>query len=160
MEELDLWAISEWVWTGKEVSEKDKQKVQEDGKKAKQAAQAVKKNQSHNHDVALFLSKILKRYYNNDKIISVLFAMIKDIDAYINELYTIFFPFINWKKIENISDYIEYLKENNVDKDYINLIILIIEEERIGWEKLWKSLKSNNANVSYSEFIKSIKDSY
>ena len=160
MEELDLWAISEWVWTGKEVSEKDKQKVQEDSKKAKQAAQAVKKNQSHNHDVALFLSKILKRYYNNDKIISVLFAMIKDIDAYINELYTIFFPFINWKKIENISDYIEYLKENNVDKDYINLIILIIEEERIGWEKLWKSLKSNNANVSYSEFIKSIKDSY
>ena len=160
MEQLDLWTISEWVWNGKEVSEKDKQKVQEDSKKAKQAAQAVKKNQSHNHDIALFLSKILKRYYNNDKIISILFAMIKDIDTYIDKLYKIFFPFITWKKIENISDYIEYLKENAIEKDYIDLIILVVEEEKIWWEKLWKSLKSNNANVSYSEFIQSIKDSY
>jgi len=160
MEELDFWSLAEWVWTWKEVSEKDRQKVQEDGKKAQQAAQAVKKNQKHNHDIALFLSKVLKRYYNNDDIVSVLFAMIKNIDEYINHLYIIFSPFLNNKTIKNISDYIDYLKENNISKEYINLIILVMEEEKIWWNKFWKSLKSGNSEISYSDFIKEIKDNF
>jgi hypothetical protein len=90
-----LWEWLDVGWAPREdvnkVTEEDRKRVQEDGQKAKQAAQQIKKDKKINNDLADFLWQLLKNI-NNEKIISW--------------IYNVFF------KVKNPKTDITYLRKN------------------------------------------------
>ncbi len=99
MGDFDMWGwLGEWLdiwWAPREdvnkVSEEDRKRVQEDGQKAKQASQQIKKDKKTNNDIANFLWYLLKNL-SNDKIVSW--------------IYNVFF------KVKNPKTDITYLRKN------------------------------------------------
>jgi len=156
-ENLDLWALQEWVWQGAEVSEEEKQKVAEQWAAARQAHWQVVASQVKNQKFALFLSKVLKRYFSNEKILELLFFLLHDLEKNETDIKNIFTPFVEWNWFQKVWDYVEYVKNNNL-KQHKYLILEIIEFEKLGWDILWDSLKTWKSKVSYEDFKKQILD--
>ena len=70
-EDFNLWEIAEAGSSNQEkVSEEDKRRVAEDRKKAQTAHKQTKKQQKKDGDLAIFLSKVLWRYYHNSDIVN------------------------------------------------------------------------------------------
>ena len=157
-EELNLWALDEWWASWKEVSEEEKKKVAEDGKRAQQAHKQVKDMQIKNTEFALFLSRVLKRYYNNEIIVNLLYELLHNLEKNEEIIKIIFAPFVLESGFSKISDYVDYLKEN---KNTWNeeLIFEVIEHEKLWWETLWHNLKNWKTEISYKDFKKQILDS-
>jgi len=156
-ESLDFGSLAEWL-SGWEVTEEAKKKVAEDGKAAAQAHQQVKKDQKKNAVFALLLSKILQRYYSNEKIIDFLYSFLKEVKKNEKYLEILFLPFIEKsKKFHSIEEFVDYLRDN---LDYIdpNIVFEIMEFEKIWWEKLWNNVKNGKADISYKDFKKQILD--
>jgi len=163
-EELNLASLDEQS-SSQEVSEKDKQKVTENSKKAKQIRKKIKDSQLRWKEIALFLAKILWRYYDNWFIINTVHSFLENIDKEYNNLVIIFTPFLEDKRqIEKINDYINYTKNNikKIDDNHIDLIVSLIESEKLSWEQLkgeqlWGSLKKDDFGISYEKFINELK---
>lgn len=159
-EEFNLWEISEnWNSNQEKVSEEDKKRVAEDWKKAKAAHQQVKKQQKKNNDLAIFLAKVLWRYYNNSAIINHIHWMLNNIKKTEKLLYNIFSPFVLDQDVpEKISSYVASIKSNSkkIEAEEVELIWNIIEAEKLGWDVFWKNLKSWKTEVSYKDFKKQI----
>ncbi len=155
-EDLNLSSLDEQnEW--KEFSEEDKEQVKEDGKKAKQARKKIQNSQIKWKEIAIFLSKILWRYYDNWIIINIIHSFLINIEKEQKNLIFIFDPFIEENhNFHKINDYIIYIKENikKLKKDHINLIINIIEFEKLWWELFWETLKKDEVN--YTNFIKEL----
>ncbi len=160
IEDFNLWEISEnWNSNQEKVSEEDKKQVAEDWKKAKAVHQQVKKQQKKNNDLAVFLSKILWRYYNNPKIINHIHWMLNNIKKTEKLLYNIFSPFVLDQDVpDKISSYVALIKSNfkKIEDEEVELIWDIIEAEKLGWEVFWKNLKSDKSEISYEDFKKQI----
>ena len=67
-------------------------------------------------------------------------------------------------EINKINDYINYVKNNikKIDDNHIDLIVSLIEVEKLSWEQLkgeqlWNSLKKDNSGISYEKFINELK---
>lgn len=157
VEELNLWVMDEQNnW--KEVSEKDKQKVQEDSKKAKQVKKQIKDTQIKWKEIALFLSKVLWRYYDNWFIINIIHNFLTNIEKEYNHLVIIFSPFLdNNNKFKKTNDYIRYIKDNikSLNSNHIELIVAIVEFEKLWWKEFWNILKKKE--YDYNEFTKELK---
>lgn len=156
VEELNLWWLDE-SWESKEVSEKEQQKASEDSKWAGQARKQIQDSKQKTMKIALFLSKILGKYYNNAEIINIMHNFLEDIETQEHNLYFIFAPFL-WlgeDKFEKINDYVVYLQKNieKIEKTHINLVLLLIEIEKLGWEEFWKNLKNTK---NYTSFLQEI----
>ena len=159
MEELRLDDLGENEW-GKEVSEEEKKKASEDSKWAAQARKQIQKQQAHNYKFAVFLSKVLERYYMDVKIIDYLYKLLPHLEENEQFIIDIFLPFVNSNKFVSISDYVDYLKKKKVDfKDFKkDLVFQVIEFEKLGGDELWKSLKKGYSTISYEDFKKEILD--
>jgi len=159
-EDFNLWEISEnWNSNKEKISEEDKKQVAEDGKRAKAAHQQVRKQQKKNNDLAVFLSKVLWRYYNNSHIINHIHWMLNDINKTEKLLYNIFSPFVLDQDVpEKISSYVALIKSNSkkLGDEEVGLIWNIIEAEKLGWEIFWKNLKSGRSEISYRDFKRQI----
>jgi len=163
-EELNLVSLDDQN-SSQEVSEKDKQNVSEDSKKAQKVQKQIKKSQIKWKEMALFLAKILWRYYDNWSIINIVHSFLENIDKEYNNLVIIFSPFLEDKReINKINDYINYVKNNikKIDDNHIDLIVSLIEVEKLSWEQLkgeqlWNSLKKDNSGISYEKFINELK---
>jgi len=99
MGDFEMWW---WLWDGldiwwapredvNKVTEEDRKHIQEDGQKAKQVGQQIKKDKKINNDMANFLWYLLKSL-NNDKIVGW--------------IYNVFF------KVKNPKTDITYLRKN------------------------------------------------
>lgn len=160
-EELNLWALDEQNnW--QEVSEKDKQKVSEDSKKAKQVRKKIKDSQVKWKEIALFLSKILWRYYDNWVIVNIIYTFLKYIEDEYENLLKIFTPFLTSDdsfSYTKINKYIEYIKKNMdiLTDEHINLIVSLIECEKLWWDSFWSTLKKKDSDINYENFIKELK---
>ena len=155
-ENLDFGSLAEWVsWW--EVTEEEKQKVAEDWKAAAQAHKQVKQSQIKNAEFALLLSKILKRYYSNEKIIEFLYSLLHDLDKNEDYIKKVFLPFVDGEGFSSIWDFIDYLRENLTELNP-EFIFEVIKFEKIGWEKLWTNVKSWKTEISYEDFKKQILD--
>lgn len=159
VEDLDmqsLWENAE-AW---EASEEQKKKVSEDGKKAQKVRKQMIDNQVKSKEFAFLLSKILWRYYDDPFIINYIHNFLLDIEKYQKMLYYIFIPFLEWeKKFEKVNDYVEYIKKNiksNLKMENLELIIYIIELEKIWWDTFWLNLK--NKESKYKIFLEEIKN--
>ena len=159
-EDFNLWEISEnWNSNQEKVSEEDKKQVAEDGKRAKAAHQKVKKQQKKNNDLAVFLSKVLWRYYDNSQIINHIHWMLNKINKTEKLLYKIFSPFVLDQDVPGkISSYVALIKSNSkkLEDEEVELIWNIIEAEKLGWELFWKNLRSGKSEISYKDFKKQI----
>jgi len=159
-EDFNLWEISEnWNPNQEKVSEEDKKQVAEDAKKAKVAHKQIKKQQKKNNDLAVFLSKVLWRYYNDSQIINYIHWMLNDINKTEKLLYNIFSPFVLDQDIpDKISSYVALIKSNSkkLEDEDVELIWNIIEVEKLGWKVFWKNLKSERSEISYKDFKKQI----
>lgn len=159
VEELSLWTLdekSEW----KESSEEEKQKIKEDSKKSTQVRKKIKDSQIKWKEIANFLARILWRYYNNWNIINIIHNFLKHIQQEQKNLIVIFSPFLDKdNKFTKINDYILYIKENikKINENHIELIISIIEFEKLWWEMFWKTLKKEDSDIGYEKFIRELK---
>lgn len=160
VEDINLWDVAEQWWT-KEVSEKEQKKVKEDWKKAKQAHKKIKAQQQEWKKLALFLSKVLGKYYNNSNIINCIHSMLENISIEEKNLYIIFSPFIEHNIVFNkVSEYIKYLKSKlgKVSEEKWKLIFFILEEEKLWWDIFWDNLKSWKSKITYKQFKNEILD--
>ena len=155
-EELNLWALSEQWESGGEVSEEEKKKVQEDSKKAKQVKKQIQTQQIKAKKLADFLSKVLRRYFENEELIVLLYNYLHELDKREQDLYTIFWPFINWENFQKVSDFVDYLKEKEIPSEYTNLLLKLIEAEKLWGEQLWSNLKDEDSEISYEDFMKQL----
>ena len=159
-EDFNLWEIAEnWNSNQEKVSEEDKKRVAEDWKKATSAHKKVKNQQKKDAGLALFLSKILWRYYNNPEIINHIHWMLNNIKKTEKLLYNIFSPFVQDQDVpDKISSYVALIKSNSkkIEAEETELIWNIIEAEKLGGEVFWKNLKSNKSEISYKDFKKQI----
>jgi len=160
-EELNLWTLDEKGNSWKEVSEKESKKVAEDSKKAKQVRKKIKDSQMKWNEIALFLAKVIWRYYNNWIIIKIMHSFLKNLEKEYKKLVIIFSPFLEQKhNFFKINDYLVYIKDNikELDENHIDLIIEIIEFEKLWWELFWESLRKKNSDINYKQFIEEIKE--
>ena len=158
-EEINLSSLdekNEW----QEASEKDKQKVAEDSKKVKQVRKKIKDYQIKWNEIALFLAKILWRYYDNWFIINIVHSFLENLEKEYDNLVIIFLPFLEQEnKFAKIHDYIVYIKDNikKLNENHIELIVAIIEFEKLWWEMFWITLKKEDSDINYEKFIKELK---
>lgn len=159
-ENIDIWALSEWEWQKQEVSEQAQEQAKKQSSWAFRAHQEVIKNQKHNYTFALFLSKVLSRYFSSEKIIWELFELVKNFEKNKNDIVYIFSPFVNWKSFSSLSDFLSYINEKNLTQ-YKNLLWYIAEFEKLWWDDFWYTLKNGKSKVSYddikNEFLNNIK---
>jgi len=158
-EELNLASLDDQN-SSQEVSEKDKQKVTEDAKKTKQVRKKIKDSQLKWKEIASFLAKILWKYYNNWFIINIVHSFLENIYKEYKSLVIIFSPFLEQTtKFTKIHDYISYVKDNikTLNENHIELIVSIIEFEKLWWEIFWTTLKKEDSDINYEKFIKELK---
>ncbi len=149
MEELNNLDSFAGIGSSAEVSEEEKQRVQEDAKKAAAAKQQVKANQKDNAKKAKFLEKILEKFYYNDSVLANVFSYI--VDWKYEKLYAIFNPVLE-NKYSKVSEYVDYLlKTGFIDKDDIKLILEVVKSK-----KIWNI--SNLSQDMFNELIKSVEE--
>ena len=138
MENFELDNLGEWfVW--QEATEEEKQKVQEDGKKAAQIRKQIKNNQKKQYKYANFLSLIFSNFFDDKHVLNYLSEILPSINKKIKSLEIIF----NFLLQDcTLSEYISKLKDSNLDltdKDK-DLIIYLISKEQIGKKEFWSNL--------------------
>jgi len=146
MENLDIWALQEWVWTWTEVSEEEKKRVQEDIQSAQQTQQQIKKQQKENKEKMKFISKVLEKFFDNEKIISYLWDQLKDLDKNYFKLRKIFY-FVDWEIPDSVSEYLEKLWWISLDKDDQNVVLSVVKSKKIASKEYWSNLNEEHFNA-------------
>ena len=131
-----LWESFNW----EEITEEEKQKVQEDWQKAKQIKKQIKSNQQTQQKYAKFLSLVFLHFFDDEYVLNYLVGILPELSTEIKTLEVIF-DFV--MQDYTLSDYIHKLKQSrlNLTKQELDLIVYLISKEKIGkkefWEKLW-----------------------
>lgn len=161
IEDISLAWLSE-SWNSKEVSEEEKKKAEEDSRWAARAKKQARDSQKKSRDIAIFLSKVLWRYYNNWAIINIIHWLLESIESEEWNLYIIFSPFLNLESYDftKTNEYVSYLKSKmkKINNTHIELVLLIIESEKLWWKDFWKNLKDSKNLEKYNDFLREVKN--
>ena len=138
MENFELDHLGEGlVW--QEATEEEKQKVQEDWKKAAKVRKQIKNNQKKQYKYANFLSLIFSNFFDDKQVLNYLSEILPSLNKKIKGLEIIF----NFLLQDcTLSEYLSRLKDANIDltdKDK-DLIIYLISKEKIGKKEFWSNL--------------------
>jgi len=138
MENFELDHLGEGlVW--QEATEEEKQKVQEDWKKAAKVRKQIKNNQKKQYKYANFLSLIFSNFFDDKQVLNYLSEILPSLNKKIKSLEIIFNFLL---QDYTLSEYLSRLKDANIDltdKDK-DLIIYLISKEKIGKKEFWSNL--------------------